>query len=358
MKFKIKLTRTMVLSYIALFAFALMAGASDDGTFSYLGIIVVALLVVGIIAIIVSIIHENQKKAVRENLESTMDDFTISEKYLIDNNCALYYDAKQEKVKFVSITTTNAQGKDIPDFKLGKVRIVTCGPDSKFYVAENKKNNSLVMANVNNSLINCKDINNFSISQDVITEYSYFAVDEANEEVLVIHNFGNYQTVKYNDIMKVEIIEDGISISSKSALRTIGGAVVGNIVAGGAGMVVGGLSGKSKSSKEVKEIKIKVLIRDIKSPELIINIYSGLPLKTKSDSSRTHYEKLIKTANQIKDILSIIIDNCDKKQSKLQSNAPKSDSLADELGKLFKLKEQGILTEDEFNEQKAKLLKK
>ena len=32
-------------------------------------------------------------------------------------------------------------------------------------------------------------------------------------------------------------------------------------------------------------------------------------------------------------------------------------SVADEISKLLKLKEQGILTEEEFNAQKAKLLK-
>ena len=46
----------------------------------------------------------------------------------------------------------------------------------------------------------------------------------------------------------------------------------------------------------------------------------------------------------------------DKKAS---ANTKQSDttSVADEISKLLKLKEQGILTEEEFNAQKAKLLK-
>ena len=60
------------------------------------------------------------------------------------------------------------------------------------------------------------------------------------------------------------------------------------------------------------------------------------------------------------DIFSIIIDIVDKNIA-MQKSAPvtpllSSASVADELTKLAKLKESGILSEEEFNAQKSKLL--
>ena len=44
---------------------------------------------------------------------------------------------------------------------------------------------------------------------------------------------------------------------TKSTGRTIGGAIVGGVLMGGAGAVVGGLSGDTKQKKEVKNMDIK-----------------------------------------------------------------------------------------------------
>ena len=73
-----------------------------------------------------------------------------------------------------------------------------------------------------------------------------------------------------------------------------------------------------------------------------------------------HYEGLMKEVSGIKDIFSIIIDIVDKnvaqKKSTPVSPLLSSASVADELAKLAKLKDAGILSEEEFNAQKSKLL--
>ena len=47
----------------------------------------------------------------------------------------------------------------------------------------------------------------------------------------------------------------------------------------------------------------------------------------------------------------------DQKENNNNESSDNSSSVADELNKLSKLKESGVLTEDEFNLQKEKLLK-
>ena len=81
-------------------------------------------------------------------------------------------------------------------------------------------------------------------------------------------------------------------------------------------------------------------------------------LKTKDETDRTLYETYVKRANQAKDILSIIIDNAKQTTAPIAQYvvAPNSNSVADELTKLAKLKANGILTEAEFQAQKSKLL--
>ena len=133
---------------------------------------------------------------------------------------------------------------------------------------------------------------------------------------------------------------------------------------GGAGAVVGGLSGASKQNKEVKSIDIKILLRSTSRTSCVLHFKDiDRVLKTKDDSDRKMYETYTKNANEAKDILSVIIDNAKQVQVSAPAVQPliqqvpsSSSSVADELAKLAKLKADGILTEEEFQAQKAKLL--
>ena len=64
----------------------------------------------------------------------------------------------------------------------------------------------------------------------------------------------------------------------------------------------------------------------------------------------------MKEVTGIKDIFSIIIDIVDKSSAIQSQKASSSNSIADELTKLVQLRDAGVLTEEEFQAQKAKLL--
>ena len=80
-------------------------------------------------------------------------------------------------------------------------------------------------------------------------------IDDKSKKVCIV-NGKNKTVVGYDKIMSVEYIENGNTISSKSAKRTIGGAIVGGMIAGGVGAIVGGLSGSSKSVNKISSIII------------------------------------------------------------------------------------------------------
>ena len=111
-------------------------------------------------------------------------------------------------------------------------------------------------------------------------------------------------------------------------------------------------------------MNIKILLKSTSNSTIILKIYEagrdGAVLETKKDADRMHYEGLMKEVSGIKDIFSIIIDIVDKniamQKAASAAQTQTSASVADELIKLAKLKDAGVLSEEEFNAQKAKLL--
>ncbi|MGM9696141.1 MAG: SHOCT domain-containing protein [Alloprevotella sp.] len=201
------------------------------------------------------------------------------------------------------------------------------------------------------STINTREIGNYLFLMD-----DFF-------KVLVLVGPDDHEIFNYSDIIEVSYEENGSQLYTKSAGRTVGGAIVGGVLMGGAGAVIGGLSGASKQNKEIKNMDIKILLRSTSRTSCVLHFNDvDRVLKTKEEADRKLYETYIKNANQAKDVLSVIID--DAKQASVPIAqpttqpvvAPASSSVADELAKLAKLKADGILTDEEFRVQKSKLL--
>ena len=212
--------------------------------------------------------------------------------------------------------------------------------------------NSLPKKRGEKSTVNTKAVGNY-----------LFIMDEFFK-VLIIVGESSHEVFNYTDIIEVSYEENGNQLYTKSAGRTVGGAIVGGVLMGGAGAVVGGLSGASKQNKEVKSIDVKILLRSTSRSSCVLHFKDiDRVLKTKEDADRKMYETFTKNANEAKDILSVIIDNAKQTQVSapvaqplVQQVSSPSPSVADELAKLAKLKADGILTDEEFQMQKAKLL--
>ena len=165
----------------------------------------------------------------------------------------------------------------------------------------------------------------------------------------------------YADIISVQLLEDNQTVSQKSTGRTIGGALVGGVLAGGAGAIVGGLSGSSKNLNLHSSVKVKILLRNSSSPSIMIDCFNASTMtvdgKSVNDESVENYiyKQGLDRANRIVDMISVIIDAVDR-ATNTQVQQTQSNSTAEEIAKLAILKEKGILTEEEFADQKRKLL--
>ena len=201
------------------------------------------------------------------------------------------------------------------------------------------------------STINTREIGNYLFLMD-----DFF-------KVLVLVGPDFHESFNYSDIIEVSYEENGSQLYTKSTGRTVGGAIVGSFLMGGAGAVVGGLSGASKQNKEIKNMDIKILLRSTSRTSCVLHFKDvDRVLKTKKEDDRKLYETYVQNANQAKDVLSVIIDDAKQASAPIAQPitqsvvAPASSSVADELAKLAKLKADGILTDEEFRVQKSKLL--
>lgn len=200
-------------------------------------------------------------------------------------------------------------------------------------------------------------LTNFTISRHFATRYFRLLVDNMRKE-FVLTRFDNNNNViearfSFEDVISVEIVKNGQTYSSKSALGTIGGAVVGGVLAGGVGSIIGGLSSESQTFEKVSEICIKWHLRSVNNPTYIGYIHKDLIIESKD----ALYKDCMKQAIEIMDLFAVIIDEINQRQqaNNVTINTAQL-SIADELQKLLVLKNQGVLSEDEFNEQKKSLL--
>lgn len=177
-------------------------------------------------------------------------------------------------------------------------------------------------------------------------------LDNSIEKAFIVFSstsniYYNSRAIPFSQLVSCDIKDDSYTTTTgtKQAITkskngsTLGRAVVGGILAGPAGAIIGGAT-----SKKTTEI--------IDNTQTITHHHYYAIITTASTSNpiiKIDCGKKSKLAQEIKAVVSGIIAT----QPKVNSSSP---MIADELVKLAALKEQGILSQDEFDQQKQKLL--
>lgn len=186
------------------------------------------------------------------------------------------------------------------------------------------------------------------------------AIDEGKELLCLVSRLGavvNSRMVPYADVVSVELTEDGSSITKTSRGSQLGGALVGGVLLGGVGVVVGGLSGSKKTSQKIKRVDLRVVIDDTKSP-----LHNVCFQNVEGARGGIIHNAAISQARHWNGLFDVVIRRAD--QARVQdvsvveqkTDAKPAGSVADEIKKLADLKADGILTDDEFQTQKQRLL--
>ena len=173
---------------------------------------------------------------------------------------------------------------------------------------------------------------NFAISINVLEKKLFIALDERH-----IYNFEN--------IINVEIEIDGNSVASPS----LGGAIAGGLLFGGAGAIVG--SSAKTINKQIKDICLKIFIDDLNNP------YHRLVFFTSETFIPSNHESISVPQKNINEWYARLLNIIDKNKSSstTEPNTP-SISIADEILKLSKLLKNGHISKEDYDNLKTSLI--
>lgn len=351
---------TIVFAIMALYTYQI------DGDSSYLAWIPGFGVLAGIIYSIIAAVQASNKKAMLKQQQDAAKSIK-HDSYFGRDDLKLYFDSTTSKVIICATTKNEAKQEEITNFVLSKA-VET----DNYIVAIDLINHKILRARNENGIISKEiyslheELKNLGISlknsnPSLKTYNNYaFVTDDINEFIAIVTPT-KIHVHRYSDIVNVSYVENGSEAFSKS----LGGAIAGGILFGGVGAIVGANAASAKQNKEIKKMSVKILLGSTMDSTITLSIYKagedGPVLNTKNDIELAKYEILMREADGIKDIFSIIIDIIDKKNanSNTDSNPLVSYvSVADELKNLAKLKDDGILSVEEFNELKTKLLNK
>lgn len=174
----------------------------------------------------------------------------------------------------------------------------------------------------------------------------YFSIDDVSNEIFC---YSNYKEIrfKYEDIINVDVVENDVTVSDKSV--SLGGALAGGVLAGGIGAVVGGSSmGKTTSTKKLVKLVIRIRLRNCSVNSFDVNCYHYY--------ESYPYTASYKNAQEVYDFLVVAMDKVRPKVEEPKVSSSKS--TIDELKELAELKNQGLITEEEFVTMKGKIINK
>ena len=133
---------------------------------------------------------------------------------------------------------------------------------------------------------------------------NHVSFDDNRKKWATLNNEGFLEKIyDYDDIVNFELLEDGNSVASGG----LGRALVGGILFGGAGAVVGGVTGRKKTKNYCESLKLKVTVDDINNPSVYINFINE---KTKKNSDK--YKEIAEAAQDCLSTFQVICDRREK----------------------------------------------
>lgn len=153
-------------------------------------------------------------------------------------------------------------------------------------------------------------------------------------------------------IMSVTVYEDQRSITHANRGRQIGAAYVGNKLAGPAGAIIGGLGARQHSEDLVQRVTLRIELEEPTKPVIDVDF-----LTAAAPRGSQYHERANQEARTWSSLITAMIRATEvvNEKSSPTLDVP-SESRLEQLAKLGKLRDSGILTQDEFDEEKARIL--
>lgn len=151
----------------------------------------------------------------------------------------------------------------------------------------------------------------------------------------------NFLLILYKNITGYELLDDGTLVSSGG----LGRAVVGGVIAGGAGAVVGAITGRK--TKEMSEnLRVRIYVKGMSK------LYYDVPLLcAKVNKDGGMYKSSFRDGKAICAKLDSVIERNKVKKVKRKASDP-----TELLRKYKALVDEGIISQEDFEKKKKKIL--
>lgn|GEM_PF-2332711 len=187
---------------------------------------------------------------------------------------------------------------------------------------------------------------------------SGIALDEGNERLCLLLVSGTpakiaLRILRYDEVVSVELFEDGTSVSRTERAAQAGGLLVGGLLLGGVGALVGGLSAPTATTRKVRLIELRMVLDDTAAPLHDVRFLRGETARGSAEHNAAMTEGRKWLA-----ILDVAIRRVEAhSHSTLAGETAESASSAvNELQKLADLYSARMITTEEFEHLKHRLL--
>lgn len=178
-----------------------------------------------------------------------------------------------------------------------------------------------------------------------------FAINTERRKVLLIAGETD-RSIDFEQIVEVELLRDDTVVSSAKRGSQFAGALVGGAALGGAGAIIGGLSGKRVSGKgNLQSISVKLVVDCLNDPVHHVIFYRDV---TGKGLPAWGAREIIERAERWAARFAAIIKENDRVDR--SSEEPGLNAVSDELERLLRLRDSGALSEDEFQAAKRRVL--
>lgn len=105
------------------------------------------------------------------------------------------------------------------------------------------------------------------------------AIDPASNQFAIAAPSSPPRVFRFADLVAVEIVRDGRSVSKSNRGSQVAGAAVGAVLLGPAGLLLGGLSGSKRNEETIKRLVLKIYTNDLMNPVVefpFLNSWGGV----------------------------------------------------------------------------------
>ncbi|MCL2860001.1 MAG: SHOCT domain-containing protein [Oscillospiraceae bacterium] len=192
---------------------------------------------------------------------------------------------------------------------------------------------------------------NFVADKTISSEWWRVMINKKDKQLALCS--GIVSIIPFNEILECEIIENSNTIKKGG----VGRAIVGGVIAGGVGAIVG--ASTRKSSNIVNSLQVRIVTSNIEKPLHTIGLITEntKALKGEMTKNNPYYIESMRFANEVYATVMAIINENKAESTNVQNGKDESDkNFIEEIEKLNKLKQDGIITEQEFEQGKQKIL--